>query len=389
MNLTLNNTTGPAAQPRAAAPAAVDASAPPASTGVDATDATAATAAGQAPAAAGALQTPAQPALAFAQWLGLEQVAPGATEGADGADTAALEGTAPGVEAAVEEQQQNPDAPLLGAMGMPLMPLTQAALAAVVAALPGGPITKEAAPAFDTAASPAPEAPVALRADALLPATGRAPAAAPGAAPGAAAAAAPLPAETLASGRDTAQDPVAPAVERGAANTVGVAAPAPGNAQRTADTVTLSGPPTAWRQTLQEALGDRLQLQLGKNAEQAVIRLEPPMLGRVEIAIRHSAGSLEVHISATHGEVLRQLQAVGENLRNDLAQRQFTDVAVNIAAAPRGAAASNTNMFAGDGSGRGRQQDGEQEEQQPGNALAEANTGASPFSLNGPGNRRA
>jgi flagellar hook-length control protein FliK len=67
-----------------------------------------------------------------------------------------------------------------------------------------------------------------------------------------------------------------------------------------------------------------------------VIRLEPPMLGRVEIAIRHSAGSLEVHISATNGEVLRQLQTVSDNLRNDLAQRQFTEVAVNIAQAPRG-----------------------------------------------------
>ncbi|MGX4641500.1 hypothetical protein [Massilia sp. SYSU DXS3249] len=41
------------------------------------------------------------------------------------------------------------------------------------------------------------------------------------------------------------------------------------------------------------------------------------------------------------------------------------------------------NLFAGDGSGRGRQQDGGQQEQQPGQALAEANLGASPFSLNG------
>ncbi|QNA88208.1 flagellar hook-length control protein FliK [Massilia sp. Dwa41.01b] len=157
-------------------------------------------------------------------------------------------------------------------------------------------------------------------------------------------------------------------------------APAPGG-QRSADTVTLSGPPTAWRQTLQEALGERLQLQVGKGAEQAVIRLEPPMLGRVEIAIRHSAGSLEVNISATHGEVLRQLQTVSENLRSDLAQRQFTDVAVNVAPAPRGANA--TPQFAGDGSDRGRQQDGREQEHMPGNALAEANTGASSFSLNG------
>ena len=390
MNLTLTNMNGPAALAKAAAPAAIDAAAPLAAPAGDARGAAGAL---QVPAADGAPQAPVQPALAFAQWLGLEQIAPAASDGAQGDTAAALPGTTPGVETAVEEQQPNVETPLLGAMGMPLMPLTQAALAAVVAALPAAvttlPVAKEAAPAFDSDVSQAPEAPLAQRADALLPATGKAPAAAPGAASNAAPTSAPLPPETLASSGDAPQDPIAPSVERGAANTVGVAAPAPGNAQRTADTVTLSGPPTAWRQTLQEALGDRLQLQVGKNAEQAVIRLEPPMLGRVEIAIRHSAGSLEVHISATNGEVLRQLQAVGENLRNDLAQRQFTDVAVNVTAAPRAASANNMNMFAGDGNGRGRQQDGGHEEQQPGNALAEANTGAAPFSLNAPANRRA
>ncbi|MDB5792970.1 MAG: hypothetical protein JWQ80_2994 [Massilia sp.] len=389
MNLTLNNMNGPAAQAKAPAPAAIDAAAPPASPAVDAPGAARVR---KAPAAGGAPQTPAQPALAFAQWLGLEQIVPAAAGGVDdtdGAAAVALDGIAPGLETALGAQQPNADTPLLGAMGMPLMPITQAALAAAVAALPGVPVVKQAAPARDTDVASSPDAPVVQRAGAALPAAGSALAAAPGAASNPAPAPPPLAAGTLASSGDAPQEPIAPSIERGAANTVGIAAPAPGNAQRTADTVTLAGPPTAWRQTLQEALGDRLQLQLGKNAEQAVIRLEPPMLGRVEIAIRHSAGSLEVHISATHGEVLRQLQAVGENLRNDLAQRQFTDVAVNIAQAPRGAAAGNMNTFAGDGNGRGRQQDGAQEEQTPGNALAEADTGASPFSLNVPGNRRA
>jgi hypothetical protein len=45
-------------------------------------------------------------------------------------------------------------------------------------------------------------------------------------------------------------------------------------------------------------------------------------------------------------------------------------------------------MFAG-GEGRGRQQDGRQQEQGPGEALAEANTGNSPFSLNGRGQGRS
>ena len=333
-------------------------------------------------------QAPVQPALAFAQWLGLDQPAPQAA-----AEDSAAGATAPAAELPADEQQPA-DSALLGgamAMAMPLMPVAQATLAAVVAALPGVPAPKESAHAADTDISPAPEAGAARVDTRAAAAPAAALALAEAARPAAALAAAPagqqnntataaLPADAHA-GFDAGQDQVAAQTgERGVAQAFGVAAPATGAAQRGADTVTLSGPPTAWRQTLHEALGERLQLQVGKNAEQAVIRLEPPMLGRVEIAIRHSAGSLEVNISATHGEVLRQLQTVSENLRNDLAQRQFTDVAVNVTQAARGANAAP--LFAGDGGGRGRQQEGQQQEQLPGNALAEANDSASAFSLN-------
>jgi flagellar hook-length control protein FliK len=390
MNFTLTNLNQPAAPAKGAAPAANDAAT---LATLVASDVAAAPAAAQGEAAPAA---PAQPALAFAQWLGLEQVAPMPVDAAVTPDTAAPESEAPA------DEQQAADTPLLGAMAMsmplmPLMPIAQATLAAVVAALPGVPAAKESAPAADTefslpaataATAPASRAGRVELAAVPLAAPALPPAEAPvEAAQGAAAkpAQAGVPAEALASNGDAQQDQAAPATERNtAAANVGVAAPAPGATPRTADTVTLSGPPTAWRQTLQEALGERMQLQVGKNAEQAVIRLEPPMLGRVEIAIRHSAGSLEVHITATHGEVLRQLQSVSEGLRNDLAQRQFSDVSVNIAPAPR--AANGAPMFAG-GEGRGRQQDGRQQEQGPvpgpGQALAEANLGTSPFSLNG------
>ena len=385
MNLTLTQLNQPAASAKSVAPAAAnDAAAPAAPT------ASAPAAAGAAPAAAEA----AQPARGFAQWLGVDPLAvPVAEAPAALAETAPPETDTPAAD--VADEQAAADTPLLGAMAMslPLMPVAQATLAAVVAALPGVPAPKESAPAADTGTSqptgPAGrEGRIELAALATaLPVARASVEAAPAALAQPAAAA--LAADALAAKGDAAQEQAAPALDRTAANSFGVAAPAPGAAQRGGDTVTLSGPPTAWRQTLQEALGERLQLQVGKSAEQAVIRLEPPMLGRVEIAIRHSAGSLEVHISATHGEVLRQLQTVSEGLRNDLAQRQFSDVSVNIAPAPRGAAgANNTPMFAG-GDGRGRQQDGRQQEQGPGEALAEANTGSSPFSLNGRGQGRA
>jgi len=391
MNLTLTSLNQPAAPSKTAAPAAAnDAAAPVATDGAGPA---------QAPDAGQPAPAPAQPAFGFAQWLGLDQLAAPAAETPAAAPDGAPADT--GTETPADEQAAA-DTPLLGAMAMsmPLMPVAQATLAAVVAALPGVPAAKESAPAADTevslqAGSTAPGRDgsdggvklAALPAAApVLPMAQATVQAAPEVVATAASAPATLPADALAASGDAGQDAVAPATDRSAPNTFGIAAPATGAPQRTADTVTLSGPPTAWRQTLQEALGDRLQLQVGKNAEQAVIRLEPPMLGRVEIAIRHSAGSLEVHISATHGEVLRQLQTVSEGLRNDLAQRQFTDVSVNIAPAPRGANAAP--MFAG-GEGRGRQQDGRQQEQGPGEALAEANTGNSPFSLNGRGQGRS
>ncbi|MET0981033.1 MAG: flagellar hook-length control protein FliK [Telluria sp.] len=175
-----------------------------------------------------------------------------------------------------------------------------------------------------------------------------------------------------------AEDGVAASTERPAAATWGVGASAPAASRAGADSVVLAGPPAAWRQSLHEALGERLSLQLTKNSEQAVIRLDPPMLGRIEIAIRHTGGTLEVTLSATHSEVLRQLHAVSDTLRNDLAQRQFTEVALTVAPA-RG----NGNAPSGEQQGRGRQPGRDEQPQDPGRALAEAGDSSSTFSLNG------
>ncbi|MFT4173477.1 MAG: flagellar hook-length control protein FliK [Rhodocyclaceae bacterium] len=91
-----------------------------------------------------------------------------------------------------------------------------------------------------------------------------------------------------------------------------------------------NGEPTQWRQPLQQALGERLQWTSTRTSDTAVIRLDPPQMGQIEIAIRHEAGALKVSISATHGEVLRQLQGVGDNLRHDLSQRHAGEVSVQV-----------------------------------------------------------
>ena len=139
------------------------------------------------------------------------------------------------------------------------------------------------------------------------------------------------------------------------------------------ETVRLAGNPDQWQQPLRAALGDRLQLQLQRNNEHAVIRLDPPNLGSIEISIRHTAGALQVNLSASNGDVLRQLNTVSDNMRNDLSQRQFSDVAVTVSA-------SNGRGLA-DGNGGGRRGDQEQQERGPGRALSEGDQPAGTFAM--------
>lgn len=153
----------------------------------------------------------------------------------------------------------------------------------------------------------------------------------------------------------------------------GLAAGTPGQG---ADTIKLGGTAQQWQEPLREALGERLQTQIGRNSEHAVIRLDPPMLGRIDISIRHTAGMLQVNLSASNTDVLRQLQGIGENMRNDLAQRQYTEVAVNISATPRSPAAQ---AFA-EGDARGQRQPGRQhDDAEPGRALSDGTTAGAPY----------
>jgi len=381
-------------------------SAPMNSAAIPAADAAAAVAA---PAAGvpGALPAdPAQAALAFQQWLGLDQLALPA-DALPVPDSAAAQpdsgGDVPAEDAAPADAAAAPADNLLAAMALPMMPASMpAAMPAMMMAMPGSPAPQPqgqgrqpaatavpaAAPApgmvaqdiLPQAAIPAVAAPLPAAA-AVLPA-----AQAPAQASGRPADSASFAATTAAAAPPATRDGQAGAMSLDGAAGAGFglsAASAPAAPARTEAPVTLAGPPAAWRQSLQEALGERLQLQVGKHAEQAVIRLEPPMLGRIDISIRHAAGSLEVNISATHGEVLRQLNAVSDNLRNDLAQRQSGEVSVNVSQAPRAQAGAQAgSQFGQEPQGRGRQP-GQEQERTPGQGLADAGKPDSQFSLNG------
>ncbi|MCU6497226.1 flagellar hook-length control protein FliK [Rugamonas sp. A1-17] len=138
------------------------------------------------------------------------------------------------------------------------------------------------------------------------------------------------------------------------------AAPAP------AAVVKLAGAPDQWQQPLREALGDRLQVQLQRNNDHAVIRLEPPNMGSIEISIRHSAGSLQVNLSANHSEVLRQLNTIGDSVRQDLSTRQYADVSVTVS--------SSRAQAQADSGGRNGQQREQDEGRTPGRALSDDDT---------------
>jgi flagellar hook-length control protein FliK len=344
-----------------------------------------------APAAQGAAQAPAQP---FSRWLGQQtgaaaQALAASVTAAPGTDDGTTPPAAPeatdGKAADDTAAAATPDNTLLAAMSMPLMPLSPQQISQAVQAAQGNAHTGT----DDGGKADTPAQPLAVsgqdgrRAALALPEAAVASAlqATPATDPDATAANVRLAVQGNA-GTSTDGDANADHAAAQAGTTVAAATPLPGAlpaapAQPAADTVKLAGPPTAWRQSLQETLGDRLNVHVGNNVQQATISIEPPQLGRIDIAIRHSGGTLEVNITATNGDVLRQLQTVSDNLRNDLSQRQYTEVAVTVTPAPK----NNAAPF-GDPQqqGRGRQQ-GRDQDNEPGRGLAEAGNPASVFNL--------
>ncbi|HHL4082073.1 flagellar hook-length control protein FliK [Burkholderia sola] len=95
---------------------------------------------------------------------------------------------------------------------------------------------------------------------------------------------------------------------------------------------TATGAPTARQQKLIDALGERLSVQMAQGMRQAVIRLEPGSNGSIRIDLRQNVNGMAVHLSATHPEVVLQLQAIGESLRQDLGARHGGDVTVQVSA---------------------------------------------------------
>lgn len=77
-------------------------------------------------------------------------------------------------------------------------------------------------------------------------------------------------------------------------------------------------------------LKDQIHFQLNKQQQISTIRLDPPSLGKLEIAVQLDSGKLMVHIGASQGEVCRALQQFSEDLRQHLTAQNFMEVNVQV-----------------------------------------------------------
>lgn len=86
-----------------------------------------------------------------------------------------------------------------------------------------------------------------------------------------------------------------------------------------------------WGEALVHMLKENIHFQLSQQQQISTIRLDPPSLGKLEIAIQLDAGKLTVHIGASQADVCRTLQQCGDALRVQLTQQNFMQVEVQVA----------------------------------------------------------
>lgn len=117
-----------------------------------------------------------------------------------------------------------------------------------------------------------------------------------------------------------------------------VLTPATGQQQPSTSVANSSNSAAATTSTSAQQLGEQLldtlrqqvSLQLTQQSQQATIRLDPPHLGQLEIAIRLDGDKLTVQINAEHAAVRESLQNSREQLRQLLIPSHGSGVDVDI-----------------------------------------------------------
>ncbi len=94
--------------------------------------------------------------------------------------------------------------------------------------------------------------------------------------------------------------------------------------------LSLQGEPDEWAGQLVSSLGERVRLQADNRQSLAYIRLDPPELGRLEIALRQEGDRLSIQIHTSNQSLREALQETREQLRQVLIPDFGAGVAVDI-----------------------------------------------------------
>ncbi|MBU0913017.1 MAG: flagellar hook-length control protein FliK [Gammaproteobacteria bacterium] len=85
-----------------------------------------------------------------------------------------------------------------------------------------------------------------------------------------------------------------------------------------------------WGQRLVQMLADKVDLQLGLNVKSAMIRLDPPSLGSIELSVQLDGDRLTVQMHSSNAQ-LREAMGQGlEQLRASLQQKLGADVQIDL-----------------------------------------------------------
>ncbi|WP_159817207.1 flagellar hook-length control protein FliK [Colwellia sp. 20A7] len=92
----------------------------------------------------------------------------------------------------------------------------------------------------------------------------------------------------------------------------------------------LSSNTSEWGQRLLHVLSDKVNLQIGQQIQRAQIRLDPPQLGSIEIAISVEGDKTTVHLVAGNAQVREAMQQTLDQLRHSLSQAGDVTVEVDV-----------------------------------------------------------
>ncbi len=85
-----------------------------------------------------------------------------------------------------------------------------------------------------------------------------------------------------------------------------------------------------WGQQLVSVLKERVELQMKQDVQHARIRLDPPQMGALDLAVKMEGGKLNVQINVSDPALREALQQSIERLRADLDGKQLAEAGVNV-----------------------------------------------------------